>query len=253
MAFSNAYTFGFAAAICIVCSTALAGVSLALKPMQEANARRDLQKNILQALDLPGEGQEVSGEAIDRLWNDKVEVKAVSSTTGQPLSLAEADLSKNGTIDSADFALARLAVKDKKDAKGQPMKPEVLGLFVRKDNGTVAVPMFGKGLWGDISAYIAFDPQMTTVKGATFFAPKETPGLGAEITATPFKKAWVGKTIVEGSKTTPIRVLKGAECQEATDPHCVDGISGATLTSVGVDKMVDVTVAMYEPYFKTVR
>lgn len=244
MAFSNGYTFGFAAAVCIVCSTALASVSLGLKDIQEANARRDLQKNILQALDLPGDGKTVSGKAVDDLWKDKVEVRAIDPATGKTLDAAKADLNGNGEIDSEDLELAR---------EQEGAQPEMLGLFIRKDNGTVAVPMYGKGLWGPISAYIAFDPKLTTVKGTTFFAPKETPGLGAEITNTPFESAWKDKSIVEGGKTTPIRVLKGPECAEATDPHCVDGVSGATITSRGVDAMVADSLALYEPYFKTVR
>ena len=91
MAFSNGYTFGFAAVVCIVCSTALASVSLGLKPMQEANARRDLQKNILQALDLPGDGKTVNGKEVDALWKEKVEVRAIDPKTGQTLDVAKAD------------------------------------------------------------------------------------------------------------------------------------------------------------------
>ncbi len=247
MAFSTGYTFGFAAAVCIVCSTALATVSLGLKPYQEANARRDLQKNILQALDLPEGGGSISGEAIDALWAEKVEVKAISSETGQPVDLETADLNGNGKIDTPDFDLARAEVK------GTDKPPKILGLYVRKDNGTVVLPMVGKGLWGPISGYVAFDPTLSTVKGATFFAPKETPGLGAKITEEVFERSWIGKSIVEDGKTVPIRVLKGPECDEKNDPHCVDGVSGATITSRGVDAMIAASLELYEPYFKTVR
>lgn len=252
MAFGNGYTFGFAAVICIVCSTALAGVSMGLKDMQEANARRDLYKNILEALDLPeadanGVRPAISGDAIDTLWAEKVELIAVDPGTGQKVDGAAADVDGSGTFDQKDLRAAKDAVK------GTEKKPAVLGLFVRKDNGTVAVPMDGKGLWGPISAYLAFDPKLETVQGATFFAPKETPGLGAEITNPPFEGAFLGKTITDGGKTVPIRVPKPAECDEANDDHCVDGVSGATLTSRGVDEMIEETLALYEPYIQTVR
>jgi Na+-transporting NADH:ubiquinone oxidoreductase subunit C len=247
MAFGNGYTFGFAAAICIVCSSALATVSLGLKDTQEANARRDLQKNILAALDLPADGSSISGEAVDALWAEKVDVIAVSAKDGSKLSVAEADIDKDNDVDAEDFALARAEAK----AKGQA--PDVLGLFINKDTRTVAVPMNGAGLWGPISGYVAFDPKITTVKGTTFFAPKETPGLGAEITADAFEDAWLGKKVVDNGQTRPIRVLKDPECDEKNDPYCVDGVSGATITCRGVDAMVASALTQYEPYFKTVR
>lgn len=252
MAFGNGYTFGFAAVVCIICSTALATVSTGLKDKQEANARRDLFKNILESLDLPeadanGVRPAISGEAIDQLWADKVDLIAVSPDTGKKIDGAQADVNGDGTFDQKDLLAANAAVK------GTDKKPAVLGLFVRKDNGTVAVPMTGKGLWGPISAYLAFDPKLETVQGATFFAPKETPGLGAEITNPPFEGAFLGKTITEGGSTVPIRVPKPSECNETADKHCVDGVSGATLTSRGVDAMIASTLALYEPYIQTVR
>lgn len=258
MAFGNGYTFGFAFAICIVCSSALATVSLGLKDRQEANARRDLQKNILLALDLPekdkdGERPTLAGDDVDKLWSEKVDILAVASKDGSPVDLATADLDKSGAIDAADFNLARAAVKGKVDKDKKPIAPAILGLFVRKDNKTVAIPMVGKGLWGPISGYVAFDPKITAVKGATFFAPKETPGLGALIVEDAFEAAWVGKKVVDNGKTRPIRVLKDPECKQDVDPYCVDGASGATITSRGVDSMVSVSLAEYEPYIQTVR
>ena len=37
-----------------------------------------------------------------------------------------------------------------------------------------------------------------------------------------------------------------------TDPHGVDGISGGTITSQGVDEMLMRTLAIYDVYFKQV-
>lgn len=249
MAFGNLYTVGFAAGICVVCSSMLAGISVSLRDLQEANARRDLYKNILEALDLPetenGVRPSISGEAIDELWADKVELRAVSPTDGSILDVAAADLDQSGAFDNDDIMFAREQAVDG--------KPKLLGVFIRKDNGTVALPMTGNGLWGPISAYVAFDPKLTEVKGVSFFAPKETPGLGAEITNPPFEQQWIGKSITDGSKTVPIRVPKPSECAEKTDEHCVDGVSGATITSRGVDAMIASSLSLYEPYIQTVR
>lgn len=247
MAFSTGYTFGFAAAVCVVCSTVLATLSLGLKDMQEANARRDVQKNILSALGLPEGGQPVYGEAVDKLWAEKIALVAIDPASGQELPADKADLDGNGRFDEADLALAR----DR--AKSGGKTPELVGVFVRTDVKTMALPLSGKGLWGPISGYLALDAKGTTVEGTAFFAPKETPGLGYEIVYAGFRDQWVGKKIADGGQTRPIRVLKPADCDEKADPHCVDGISGATLTGRGVDEMVDSALKIYDPYLKRVR
>lgn len=247
MAYSTGYTFGFAALVCVLCSTALATVSIGLKDKQEANARRDVQKNILLALGLPEDGSDLRGEAIDALWAEKISLKALDPETGEELAPAAADQDGNGAFDSADLAVARDRVK----GTGNP--PAVLGIYERTDTHTLAIPMIGKGLWGEISGYLAVDAKATTVQGTAFFAPKETPGLGYEIVNDPFESQWVGKKVADAQgATVPIRVPKPSEC-DASDPHCVDGISGATLTCRGVDAMVASALTAYEPYLERVR
>ncbi len=252
MAFGNGYTIGFAVAVCVVCSTTLASISMGLKDMQDDNRRRDLYKNILSAVDLPeadadGNRPSLTGDAIDELWKEKIELKAIDPASGAPIDATKADVNEDGTFDYLDLRAANAEVKNTDKA------PEILGLYVRKDTGAVAIPMTGKGLWGPISAYIAFDTELEKVTGTTFFAPKETPGLGAEITAPNFMEQWPGKSIVDNGEIVPIQVLKPAECDEDGNPHCVDGVSGATITSRGVDNMVEDSLALYEPYIQKVR
>jgi len=251
MAFGNGYTIGFAFVVCVVCSTALATVSMGLKDRQDDNRRRDLCKNILSALDLPeavdGVRPALSGEEIDSLWEEKIELKAVDPKTGEYLGLEVSDLDGNGLFDHEDLKIANDRVKNTSAV------PEILGVFLRKDNGAIALPMTGKGLWGPLSAYVAFDTKLETITGTTFFAPKETPGLGAEIMNSKFMSQWPGKSISQDGKIVPVRVLKPAVCDEATDTHCVDGVSGATITSRGVDKMISKSLDQYQTYIQKVR
>ena len=124
------------------------------------------------------------------------------------------------------------------------------------DVKAVAIPLGGTGLWGPLSGYLALDPTAKEVKGATFFAPKETPGLGAEIMETPFEAQWIGKDVIDGAgQTTTVKVVKGsAETLCPNDlEHCVDGVSGATITSRGVDEMVAKALRWYDPYLTGLR
>lgn len=246
MAYSQGYVFGFATAVCVVCSLAIASVSLGLRDLQQANARRDTDANILVALGL-NDGS-LKGEAIDRTMAEKVDI-VVLQANGEPAEGSAFDLDGDGDVDVNDVAVAREQAK----ATNQP--PKLLTVY-RRDDGTVALPVYGVGLWGPISGYVAIDPSGREITGTTFFAPKETPGLGAEIAEDGFERQWIGKRIVDANgRIVPVRVVKGEAsvvCADSVE-HCVDGVSGATITSRGVDEMIKSGLATYEPYLNRLR
>jgi Na+-transporting NADH:ubiquinone oxidoreductase subunit C len=164
------------------------------------------------------------------------------------------DLTGDGKVDMADIDAAKAA------AKGTDNTPSLGVVYLRKDDdgvGATGIPVEGMGLWGPISGYIALNPSGNEVSGATFFAPKETPGLGAEITLPAFEKQFTGKRIVDGAgKPKTIRVVKGAAktlCPGEDLAHCVDGVSGATITCRGVDEMIAKAVKDYGPYLNRIR
>lgn len=240
MAFSNGYIIGFATAVCLVCSLAVAGASQSLKERQDINKKRDFQKNILMALDL-GKGDDLVGEKVDALYAERVSVVVVDG---------EGSLVDGKTID--DVQAARAAVK------GKDAKPELFAVYQRLDEGKpakYAIPLHGVGLWGPISGFLAVGPDGETVTGSTFFAPKETPGLGYEITADKFKAQWIDKKLFENGKLEPVRVVKGEVSLlcAGNEAHCVQGVSGATITSRGVDEMVAEAADYYEPYLRKIK
>ena len=113
------------------------------------------------------------------------------------------------------------------------------------------IPMVGKGLWGPVWGYVALKSDYNTIYGAIFDHKTETPGLGAEIKGENFEKQFLGLTIMEGEKFKSIKVHKGGSGLGAEDVHGVDGISGGTITSKGVDEMLKRTLEIYSNYFKT--
>ncbi len=246
MAFSNGYVFGFAAVVCVVCSVALSGVSLSLRDRQELNRERDLHKNILFALGLPEDGGQLDGPKIDELWEKRVQQRFI--TPDNKKAGPELDQDGDGDLDQEDVDIA---LKNAKDGA----VPKLLSVYVRMDGdkvGAIAMPLNGKGLWGPLSGYLALDPTASTVTGATFAGPKETPGLGAEIQEAKFVDQWTGKKIKKGSDPAPIRVVKGQAANLCPDnlDQCVDGVSGATITSRGVDEMVATAVQYYDADLK---
>lgn len=105
------------------------------------------------------------------------------------------------------------------------------------------LPLRGKGLWGPIWGYVAVEGDGNTVYGATFGHKTETPGLGAEIATPFFQDKFPGKKLFS-SNYDGIQVRKG----DASGDQQVDGISGGTITSVGVQDMIQDCLKAYKPY-----
>lgn len=127
-----------------------------------------------------------------------------------------------------------------------------LYIFEKDGEKYYIVSVRGQGLWDAIWGSIALESDMKTIKGASFDHAGETPGLGAEIKDNPaFPAQFVGKEIYDDNGVfTAVRVIKGM----IRDPaHEVDGISGSTITSRGVQEMLYKGIQNYEPYFDKIR
>lgn len=86
---------------------------------------------------------------------------------------------------------------------------------------------------------IALDRDCSTIRGLVFYEHGETPGLGGEIENPRWRQGWVQKRVYDTEGNLRISVIKGKV--DATDPDAIyqiDGLSGATLTTRGVDQLV---------------
>ena len=120
-------------------------------------------------------------------------------------------------------------VKEEKDVDGQ----KVYECQIDGQNILVA-SLKGMGLWGGISGYVAIDPE-GKVFGAYFNHESETAGLGAEIKdSQAWQEKFIGKKIWGDDGHVVLSIVKKVE-----DPATqVDVVTGATLTSNGVDAML---------------
>jgi Na+-transporting NADH:ubiquinone oxidoreductase subunit C len=120
-----------------------------------------------------------------------------------------------------------------------------------EDPSKYAFPISGKGLWGDIFAYISLETDLRTIAGISFYKHVETPGLGAEVEKDWFQKQFVEKKLYDDNRAPlDFRVVKPGS--GSLDDHSVDGISGATLTGEGVENFLRSDAATYAEYLKTV-
>lgn len=227
---SNSYIIAYSCVMVVVVAFLLAFVSSALKPTQDVNVALDKKKQILAALNIRNLSDEQSSEEYAKVINADAVIDEQGNVTNPGTKGGE----KAGfLLNSADYKAGRLAIYD--------CTVEGKRKFV--------VPVYGMGLWGPIWGYIAVNEDGYTVYGAYFNHEGETAGLGSEIKDS---KAWQdlfkGKTIY-GADGKPVLCVK--KTSEIKDKSCeVDGVTGATLTSVGVSNMLQEGFAKYRNYLK---
>ena len=125
-----------------------------------------------------------------------------------------------------------------------------LPAYLATQMNAVIIPISGKGLWSTMYGYIAVDlTNFSTLKGITFYQHGETPGLGAEITKDWFKSSFVGKELEKDSEFESISVKKAGNADKSS-LYEVDGISGATITSRGVENLLRRDLLKYQGYFR---
>ena len=226
---NNVYTVIYAAVLVVVVGFALALVYQALRPAQLENIANDTKKQILAAaLIYP-----TTDESIGELYGSHIKQSYCVDSKGNKLE-GEAALDVD------------MAAEVKK-----PADQRVLPVFVcSTDKGEkYIVPVAGAGLWGPIWGYIAMDADGKTIYGAYFSHQGETPGLGAEIERPAFSSQFEGKSIFgqNGQFESVLVVKKG---QEPAGRAYVNAVSGGTITSQGVQKMLFTSLEPYTAFFK---
>ena len=226
---SNAYTYTFATVMVVLVAVLLSGASLGLKSKQASNISQEKKRSILASI----------GIEVDRSESDA----AFGEYIKQSLTL------QGGTVVSED-ASAAFDIDMAAAIKAGNMDRSVPLYVAEKEGDTYyIIPMRGKGLWGPVWGYLALESDGNTVVGATFDHKSETPGLGAEITTPMFTDQFPGKKISEAGMFKSISVVKAGT---SAGDYAVDGISGGTITSNGVNDMLTDCLAPYAEYFKNI-
>jgi Na+-transporting NADH:ubiquinone oxidoreductase subunit C len=230
---SNQFTFIFATVLVVVVGTLLAVTYLGLKPNYDENVRREKMQNILASLKVEVE-RDAAPAKYDELIKETLLVDA------------------NGAKQEGD-AFSLDVLKQYKDWKAGVVSAEELRypVYLADVAGQrlFVLPLVGAGLWGPVWGYVSIKDDGRTIFGSTFDHKGETPGLGAEISTPIFEDLFQGKTITdEQGNFKGITVYKGGS--QTSDPHGVDGISGGTITSQGVDEMLKRLLAVYDKYLR---
>lgn len=251
---STAYTIGFAAAVCVVCSVFVAASAVGLKDRQEENLKVDRQRNVLLATGLLGLDEEVSGAEIQRRFGETIRPKVIELATG---AVAQGVDPERFDVTAATQDPKTSQQAPANDARVLRLPKQTLVYEVEKDGqlDMVVLPVSGKGLWSTLRAYLALEADTRTVRGVAFYEQAETPGLGAEIANSGFTSQWVGRKVLDDSFAPKFKVKKGKAGTVQETPHEIDGLSGATLTCNGVTALINFWLGKdgFGPYLAQVR
>lgn len=256
--FSNIYVVVFATIMVVVVATILSVASMQLKPRQIKNEELEQMKNILASVNINSDKKNA-----EQKFNKYIVDSYVINIRGERIKDIDAfsvDMKKevskilniNTLINSikeekkspfSEFLATIIKAKKKNEAAleseiARLEKTRKLPLYICKKGKDVyyIFALRGKGLWGPIWGYLSMEDDFNTVYGIYFGHESETPGLGANISTSKFQAMFRGKKLFENSLFVSIKVIKGGADQG--DLHGVDAISGSTITSAGVEKML---------------
>ena len=223
-------TIGVAAGVCVVCSVLVSTASVSLKNRQDRNKTLEKRTNIVMAAGLYKSDESPN---VDELFQ-QIDARVVDLDDDE---LVDEDPETVDPKKDAQDPQRRVEVGDKKLGMKYVGKYQVI--YVREEGGRierVVLPVVGKGLWSTMYGFLALESDLTTIGSIAFYEHGETPGLGGEVDNEKWKKKWQGKQAFDKEGALAVKVAKGKAAPGAD--HEVDGLSGATLTSRGVENLV---------------
>ena len=244
-------TLTVAVLMCLVCSIVVSGAAVLLKPEQLANKALDRKTNILAAA-----GMNTEGKDIDELFSQfEVKIvdldKGVYSSEHDPISFDQRKSAKNpklsDELENADD-LAKINRREK-----------FATVYLLKKEGRldrIILPVHGYGLWSTLYGFLALEGDANTVAGLGFYEHGETPGLGGEVDNPNWKKLWKGKQIFNEKGEPVVKLVKiPAAANDPSAVYKVDALSGATLTSNGVENLLNFWLGSkgFAPFLATLR
>jgi len=225
-----------ATALCLVCSVLVSTAAVTLRTLQENNAQNARKMEILKVA-----GLHSPGEDVDAYFNQHVQTKMVDLNSGNYIENFDV-----ATFDERKAARehdSSIELQAEQDIAGIKRRTNYVRVYLIPDQqgkiNKIVLPVHGYGLWSTMYGFLALSADGRTIAGLTFYEHAETAGLGAEITNAKWLAQFPGKQALDPQGRPLIRVNKGPVNSDDTEAnYLVDGISGATLTSIGVTNLM---------------
>lgn len=229
---SNTYIFIYSTILVVIVAAVLSITAMTLQPIQDKNVEIEQKRNILSSVNVESDAKNA-----EELYNKYI--------TGSYVVNYEGNIIENEK--AFNINLKNEVVKSVRDRK-----LPVYEFTKESGDKCYIVPLRGKGLWGPIWGFISIEKDGETIFGTTFAHKGETPGLGAEIDTKIFQEQFIGKKFfTSDGMFAKLEVVKGGT--DDTNLHGVDAISGGTITSKGLEDMINDCMIGYEIFFKNLK
>jgi Na+-transporting NADH:ubiquinone oxidoreductase subunit C len=224
-------TFGVALLVAFVCAVVVSTASVLLKPMQDAHLEALRAARMEAMLDtLPGLRALMEETGVTGLTTRMVDLRDGSFAP-------DADPAGYDAIAAAETPETSVAIPPEADIAGLKRRENLAPVYLLERDGKLMVlvlPMRAAGYQSTITAMLALEPDLKTIAALTITGQSETPGLGARIAEPDWQALWPGKEVTDETGKVVFEVVRG----QAVGPHQVDGVSGATRSSMAVGAMV---------------
>jgi Na+-transporting NADH:ubiquinone oxidoreductase subunit C len=226
-----------ATVLSLVCAVVVSMAAVLLRPLQEQNQLADIRRNILAVA-----GMLEAGKSVEEQFS-QIDTKVINLDTGAYTD--EVDPQNYDQLAASRDPATSNRLSNGEDIAGLSRREDYAKVYQVKDEDgqlqTVILPIRGYGLWGTLYGFIALDADTFEVVGLGFYEHQETPGLGGEVDNPRWKEQWEGKRIYGNDlNTVAIRLVKGrVQPQAPNADYQVEGLSGATLTTRGVQNMLN--------------
>ncbi|MEK9555869.1 MAG: Na(+)-translocating NADH-quinone reductase subunit C, partial [Gammaproteobacteria bacterium] len=223
-------TITVALVLCLVCAVVVSSAAVILRPAQAVNEKANMQMNILQAAGLYDPQQSIQDQF------QIVTTRLVNLETGEFVEGIDAER-YNQRKASKDPSMNRV-LSGEEDIASIKRQAKIAKIYLIENGDQIEkiiLPIHGYGLWSTLYGFMALEGDGNTVAGLGFYEHAETPGLGGEVDNPNWKAQWTGKQVYNGDAVA-LRLVKGGA--DRSDSYGVDALSGATLTSRGVDNLL---------------
>lgn len=224
-------TFGIAVIVALVCAAVVSTTSVLLKPMQEAHLQAERAARMEAMLDtLPGMRGLMEEAGVTALETRMVDLASGRFAPG-------IDVAAHGAAEAANDPATSIAIPPDADVAGIRRRENHAPVYLLERDGELmllVLPMRATGYQSTISAMLALEPDLRTVAALSITGHGETPGIGSRITDPAFIDLWPGKQVADETGEILIEVVRG----QASGPHEVDAISGATRSSTAIGAML---------------
>jgi Na+-transporting NADH:ubiquinone oxidoreductase subunit C len=231
-----------AISVCLVCSVVVSSAAVVLKPRQVLNEEFDKKQNILRAAGMlpPRARVDEQGRTVEELFSE-FEVRAVDLRTGEFTD--EVDPADFDPIRASKVSATSTNLTREQDIATLGRREHFSEVYIRRDEqGAIerlVIPVRGYGLWGTLFGYLTLEGDLETIAGLGFYSHMETPGLGGEVDNPNWKALWEGVRIFDETGSPAVRLVKSRSAPTSPQAeHEVDAISGATLTTKGVENLI---------------